>query len=243
MLCPVCRLRELRGRGHLRQLRRRPSGGDVPQPALEFRDTVLGEHLDALGVADPRSVDPAAVADAIAPDARGRHRLPARVDGGRLVGIFTDRDAVVKVAGKRLDAFDVRDFMTPDPVVLRPDDTLAVAIHKMAVGDFRHIPVVDAGGRPTGVVAAADVFRHIAAALAERRRSRRPRIAVLADDLIWATRLDRRRPAGGGDAGRRCGPLPVEAGLAGADGCVVDLTARAYDGVEALALAPAPACR
>ena len=34
----------------------------------------------------------------------------------RLVGIFTDRDAVVKAAGKRIDAFHVRDFMTPDPV-------------------------------------------------------------------------------------------------------------------------------
>jgi CBS domain-containing protein len=59
----------------------------------------------------------------------------------------------------------VRDFMTPDPVVLRPDDTLAVAIHKMAVGGFRHIPVVDASGRPTAVVSAADVFRHLATAL------------------------------------------------------------------------------
>ena len=86
-------------------------------------------------------------------------------DRGRLVGIFTDRDAVVRVAGKRLDAFDVRDFMTPDPVVLRHEDTLAVAVHKMAVGGFRHIPIVDESGSPVGVVAAADVFRHIANAL------------------------------------------------------------------------------
>jgi CBS domain-containing protein len=86
-------------------------------------------------------------------------------DDGRLIGIFTDRDAVVKVAGKRLAAFDVRDFMTPDPVVLRPGDTLAVAIHKMAVGEFRHVPIVDADSRPIGVVSAADVFRHIVASL------------------------------------------------------------------------------
>ena len=54
--------------------------------------------------------------------------------------------------------------MTPDPVVLRHDDTLAVAIHKMAVGEFRHIPIVE-DGRPIGVVAAADVFRHLVASL------------------------------------------------------------------------------
>ena len=54
--------------------------------------------------------------------------------------------------------------MTPDPVVLRPEDTLAMAIHKMAVGEFRHIPIVD-DGRPIGVVAAADVFRHLVSSL------------------------------------------------------------------------------
>ena len=78
-----------------------------------------------------------------------------------LVGIFTDRDAVVKAAGTRLDAFPVRDFMTADPVVLRHDDPIALAIHKMAVGGFRHIPIVE-HGRPTGVVTARDVFHHLA---------------------------------------------------------------------------------
>ena len=82
----------------------------------------------------------------------------------RLVGIFTDRDAVVKAAGKRLDAFHVRDFMTPDPVVLRHDDPIAIAINKMAVGGFRHIPIVE-DGRPTGVVTARDVFHHLAETL------------------------------------------------------------------------------
>jgi CBS domain-containing protein len=66
----------------------------------------------------------------------------------------------VKLAGARVDAFDVRDVMTPDPVVLRPDDSLAVAIHKMAVGGFRHIPVVD-GGRPLAIVGAKDIFAHV----------------------------------------------------------------------------------
>jgi hypothetical protein len=66
-----------------------------------------------------------------------------------------------------------------------------------------------------------------------------PRIAILADDLIWATRL--------ADGIRRTGaePVPVRSAasldgmLAGASGCIVDLTARAYDGVAALETATA----
>lgn len=98
---------------------------------------------------------------------------------GRLVGIFTERDAVLKLADRRLSIGAIRrrftrairhvrlgsrtlasDVMTPDPVVLQADETVAVAIHKMAVGGFRHIPVLD-GDRPVGVIAASDVFRHV----------------------------------------------------------------------------------
>ena len=45
-------------------------------------------------------------------------------------------------------------------VVLRADDSIAVAVQKMAIGGFRHIPLVR-DGRPVGVVSAADVFRHL----------------------------------------------------------------------------------
>ncbi len=66
-----------------------------------------------------------------------------------------------------------------------------------------------------------------------------PRVAVLADDLIWATRLaDQVRAAGGAPrAVRTLGAL--EAALPDVDQVVVDLTARAYDGVAAIELAAA----
>jgi CBS domain-containing protein len=125
----------------------------------------LGEHLDALGVAAPEIVDAATdVDDAI----RRMHDKGIDcvlvVDGGRLVGIFTDRDAVLKVAGTNPEDHRIGALMTHDPVVLRHDETIAVAINKMAVGGFRHIPIVE-DGRPTGVVSARDVFRHLAQSL------------------------------------------------------------------------------
>jgi signal-transduction protein with cAMP-binding, CBS, and nucleotidyltransferase domain len=165
MLCPVCRHDNFEGEDSCSNCGADLSTSDIPQPALEYHDTILGEHLEALGVEAFEAVAPTlGVAEAI----RRMHDSEADcllvcVDD-RLVGIFTDRDAVAKAADKRLQLYTVADFMTPDPVVLRRDDTLAVAIHKMAVGEFRHIPIVD-DGRPIGVVAAADIFRHLVRAL------------------------------------------------------------------------------
>jgi CBS domain-containing protein len=42
---------------------------------------------------------------------------------------------------------------------------VAIAIHKMAIGGFRHIPLVQ-DGRATGIVSARDLFRYILEALA-----------------------------------------------------------------------------
>ncbi len=43
--------------------------------------------------------------------------------------------------------------MTRDPECLTLDDSLAYALHHMSVGGFRHIPLIDDRGRPTGVIA------------------------------------------------------------------------------------------
>jgi CBS domain-containing protein len=161
MLCPVCRHDNLQGEDNCENCGADLRSADVPEQAVSFHGRLLGEHLDDLGVGTPTIIS----ADAALGAAITRmHEVPTDcllvTDGDRLVGIFTERDAVLKVAGVKLDAFDVRDFMTRDPVVLRHDDTIAVAINKMAVGGFRHIPIVE-DGRPIGVVAARDVFRHI----------------------------------------------------------------------------------
>jgi CBS domain-containing protein len=166
MDCPVCGHFNLTGTEVCDNCGADLAGADVPQAASTFHSRLLGEHLDDLGAPAPLLVAADTPVDSVI-----KQMQEAGVDcvlvmvGDRLVGIFTDRDAVLKAAGKRLESFHVRDFMTPDPVVLRHDDPIAIAIHKMAVGGFRHIPIVE-DGRPTGVVTARDVFHHLAEAFA-----------------------------------------------------------------------------
>ncbi len=165
MICPVCGFENLTGAEVCDNCGADLAGGGVPQPTLSFHGRLLGEHLDDLGAPPPLTVRPDTPVDVVIATMQAAEAdcVLVTVDE-RLVGIFTDRDAVVKAAGTRLDAFRVRDFMTPDPVVLRSDDPIAIAIHKMAVGGFRHIPIVE-DGRPTGVVTARDVFHHLAETL------------------------------------------------------------------------------
>jgi CBS domain-containing protein len=162
MDCPVCGHFNLSGAEVCDNCGADLASADTPQATTTFHSRLLGEHLDDLGAAPPILVDadtPADVVVARMQDAEVDCALVMTDD--RLVGIFTDRDAVVKAAGRPLKQYRVRDFMTADPVVLRHDDPIAIAIHKMAVGGFRHIPIVE-DGRPTGVVTARDVFHHLA---------------------------------------------------------------------------------
>jgi CBS domain-containing protein len=163
--CPSCGFDNLVGADTCDNCGADLAGHDVPQATVTFHGQLLGEHLDELGAPPPITVSPDTPLDvAIARMHENETDCVLVMADDRLVGIFTDRDAVVKAAGKRLPSFHVRDFMTPDPVVLRHDDPIAVAIHKMAVGGFRHIPILQ-DGRPTGVVTARDVFHHLASSM------------------------------------------------------------------------------
>jgi hypothetical protein len=62
----------------------------------------------------------------------------------------------------------------------------------------------------------------------------RPRIAVLAQDLVWADRLARAVEAAGAEPMRAKTAPELDRALACADLAIVDLTARAYDAIAAI---------
>jgi CBS domain-containing protein len=65
-------------------------------------------------------------------------------EADRIVGIFTERDVLLKVAGEA-DAMDqsVDSVMTPKPQTLSPDDTVGHALQLMNEGHYRNVPVLD----------------------------------------------------------------------------------------------------
>jgi CBS domain-containing protein len=95
---------------------------------------------------------------------RESHDCVLIVEGHLLVGIFTSRDFLNRVAALRRDPREVLlgDAMTPAPKTLRPRDAVVFAINWMALEGFRNVPVVDDDGRVQGVLTVWDVMGHIA---------------------------------------------------------------------------------
>ena len=81
------------------------------------------------------------------------------VEEGRLVGVFTERDALFRVLAEGRDTRTTRlsDVMTRNPATIHPDRPFAEALHIMHEGGFRHVPVVE-DGRPVGMVSARDAL-------------------------------------------------------------------------------------
>ena len=80
-----------------------------------------------------------------------------------LVGILVVRDMLWKVAGKYKDLSKVKveDVMTTRIECLKPEDPLAFAVNKMALGGFRHLPVLNPDGTPISVIIIKDVLKYL----------------------------------------------------------------------------------
>lgn len=73
---------------------------------------------------------------------------------GRLVGIFSDRDALDKVALEYDAVKDkpVSEVMTDHPIRVREGESAAAALCVMAAAGYRHVPVVAADEKVVGIV-------------------------------------------------------------------------------------------
>jgi CBS domain-containing protein len=87
------------------------------------------------------------------------------LDNGNLVGIFTERDLLNKLTGP--DAISnqiaVKELMTVNPDFLSDSESIAIAVNKMSMGRYRHIPIRKADGSYS-VTSIKHVLKYIARA-------------------------------------------------------------------------------
>lgn len=81
------------------------------------------------------------------------------VEQGRLVGVFTERDALNRVVaeGRDTTTTTLGDVMTASPQTVGPDAMFSAALELMHENRFRHVPVVE-DGRPIGMISVRDAM-------------------------------------------------------------------------------------
>lgn len=82
----------------------------------------------------------------------------------KLLGIFSERDLVMKVSLQEQAVFaePVEKFMTTNPVAESPTIPVAYALSLMSQGGFRHIPLLDENGHPVGIVSVKNIVDWLA---------------------------------------------------------------------------------
>ena len=125
---------------------------------------ILSESIGSIGLKYPLTVLPTVTLQECL-DTMQKYRVGSLLvtdASHKLVGIFSERDFLLKVMGKVTDlsSHKVADFMTKDPVRERPEASLAFALSVMSHGGFRHVPIVDQDDVPIGIVSVKDVVDH-----------------------------------------------------------------------------------
>jgi len=134
-----------------------PGPNDLESALVTITLSDVVEHTPLLVEADANL---AAVIEAMQ---RGNRGTVLVVEAVKLVGIFTERDVLMKVAGRPLDLRQskVSLFMTPDPVCLPADSPVAFALNRMVLEGFRHIPVVDDEHHPVAEVSMRNLIEYL----------------------------------------------------------------------------------
>jgi CBS domain-containing protein len=105
----------------------------------------------------------ATICDAVAEMNRHRVGSVLVIDGGRLVGIFTERDVLRRVVGAGVDPKRglVSDVMTAGVITISPETTIEETMRIFTEKRCRHLPVIDQG-RLAGTISIGDITRWMA---------------------------------------------------------------------------------
>jgi CBS domain-containing protein len=169
LICPACGSENFEGADLCDQCQGPLTELSVPQATTPLEKALLHDRIEILKPRPPVCFPPEAPIGEVLRRMIGERVGCAAIvdDQQRLLGIFTERDALLRlnVAIDRLRDKPVSSAMTENPTTLRPRDKIAYALHRMNVGGFRHIPLVDDNDRLVGVIS----IRGILAYLTERQ--------------------------------------------------------------------------
>jgi CBS domain-containing protein len=130
---------------------------------MTHRTDPLGEPISRLDLSSFETVPMGTpVAKVVQQLRRSRMNCAMILKEGELVGIFTDRDVLNKVAGSP-EVLDrpIEELMTPFPSTISPQATAAEALEFLDRTGYRTVPVVDDQGDLVGNLSYRALMHHL----------------------------------------------------------------------------------
>ncbi|MCI0333613.1 MAG: CBS domain-containing protein [Planctomycetes bacterium] len=172
VVCPFCEAENIEGADECEACGEALTDLSVRIPTTSVEADLLRDRIERLWPKSPSTVTlDTPVGDVLKKMVDAKIGCVMVVDKGKLVGIFSERDALMKLntdAPKFLKR-PISQFMTPDPVTLETSDKIAFALHKMNVGGYRHIPILFEG-KLVGVISIRDILGYLTERIAAAAR-------------------------------------------------------------------------
>ena len=151
MLCPSCGHDNIEGMDRCDNCMRPLRDLDVPRPDATrgLVRSVMEDDLRKLEREETLVARPGERAiDVVRRMKEAQTGCALVVEEDKLVGIFTEHDVLCKMTGEKSSATDVEvgELMSANPETLRETDSVASALNKMAVGRYRHVPMIKSDG-------------------------------------------------------------------------------------------------
>ncbi len=163
--CPFCGYENIEGEDVCEQCEQPLTDLYLHTPATAVERGLLKDRIRVLQPKSPITVAPnTPVRDVLQMLVEKRIGCVLVVDEGKkIVGIFSERDALMKLNEEAAELGDrpVSEYMTQSVETLDLAAKIAFAVQRMDLGSYRHIPIIDEDHQPIGIISARDILRYL----------------------------------------------------------------------------------
>lgn len=161
--CPYCGSENLEGADICDDCQHSLTDLSIPAPSTAVEKGLLKDRIAKLSPRTPLTVSlDTTVSEVLQKMVEAEIGCVIVVDGDQVRGIFSEYDALMRLGADVATLADrpIGSLMTPDPVTLNTEDKIAFALHKMHVGGYRHVPILD-DDKLVGVISIRDILGYL----------------------------------------------------------------------------------
>lgn len=162
--CPFCGAENIPGIDDCEQCGQPLSHINTGTHANDVEKALIKDRVAALAPKQPCTVGPdATVGEVLHQMADNRIGCVIVVDNGTPVGIFSERDALLKLNTEAASLGDrpISEFMTVNPETLQDNAKIAFAVQRMDLGGYRHLPIVSSDHQLQGIISVRAILNYL----------------------------------------------------------------------------------